>query len=153
MSQDNAWKGRAAMHCQTLGSDSGTARASRRRGVYIPEMALTLPILGIVLMALLEFSLLFFARGDIVEASRAGARRASLPGATLAEVEQEIRRVLNPQLSASMQVDADLEAASGEVVSVVVRVPMTRAAPDLLWPIGFSLTDRYLQSETRMIRE
>lgn len=153
MSQNYKSKGRAGMHCQTSGVKVGRTRSRRRRGVYIPEVALTLPILGVVLMALLEFSLLFFARGDVVEASRAGARRASLPGATLADVEQEIRRVLNPQLSDSMRVDADVDADSGEVVSVVVRVPMTEAAPNLLWPVGFSLTDRYLQSETRMIRE
>ena len=33
------------------------------------ELALVLPIFGIVMFALLEFTLLFYARADVVEAS------------------------------------------------------------------------------------
>lgn len=129
-------------------------RAGRRRGgFYSLELALVLPILGIVLMALFEFSLLFFARGDVVEAGRAGARKASLPGTTAADVEQEVRRVLDPRLQRSLQVDAQLGTHTGDVVSVILRVPMSDAAPDLLWPVGYTLTGRYLLSEIRMIRE
>lgn len=132
----------------------GSRRSGRRRrGFYSLELALVLPILGIVLMALFEFSLLFFARGDVVEAGRAGARKASLPGTTAADVEREIRRVLDPRLQRSLQVDAQLGTHTGDVVSVIVRVPMADAAPDLLWPIGYALTGRFLLSEIRMIRE
>ncbi len=117
------------------------------------ELVLTLPILGIVLMAFFEFSFLFFARGSVVEASRVGARKATLPGVTQEDVELEIRKVLNPDLQRSMSVYADIDRQSGEIVSVAVRVPMAAAAPDLLWPIGYTLHDRYLHSETRMVRE
>ena len=34
------------------------------------ELALVLPILGILLLGLLEFTLLFYARSSVVEASR-----------------------------------------------------------------------------------
>ena len=44
----------------------------RRRGVLSMELVLTLPIVGVVLLALFEFTLLFYARGLVVEASRAG---------------------------------------------------------------------------------
>mgnify|MGYP003350373201 CR=1 FL=1 len=47
-----------------------------RSGVLSMELVLTLPILLILLFGLLEFSLLFFARGDVVDASRAGGRAA-----------------------------------------------------------------------------
>lgn len=117
------------------------------------ELALTLPILGIVLMGLFEFSMLFFARGAVVEASRVGARKASLPGVTAEDVEREIRKVLDPRLQRSMEVGMELGTRSGDVVAVAVSVPMGHAAPDLLWPIGYSLGDRNLHSETRMIRE
>ena len=117
------------------------------------ELALTLPILGIVLMALFEFSMLFCARGSVVEASRVGARKASLPGATVDDIETEIRSVLDPRLQHLMQVHMLGGERSGDVVAVAVRIPMSSAAPDLLWPIGYALEGRSLYSETRMIRE
>lgn len=117
------------------------------------ELALTFPILGIVLLALFEFTLLFYSRGLIVEASRTGARVASLPGAALSDVEQSIRDTLAPGLQRRMSVAVDLGESSGDVVSVVVSVPMAEASPDLLWPVGFSLAGRELVSETRMLRE
>jgi hypothetical protein len=117
------------------------------------ELALTLPILGVVLLGLLEFTLLFYARGLVVEASRAGARQATLPGTTVDDVEATIARVLPPRLQAGLGVATDLGLHSGDEVSVGVRVPMATAAPDLLWPIGITLKGQNLYSETHMVRE
>jgi Flp pilus assembly protein TadG len=44
------------------------------------ELVLALPILAIVLAGLLEFTWLFFARGEVVEAARVACRKATLPG-------------------------------------------------------------------------
>jgi hypothetical protein len=117
------------------------------------ELVLTLPILGILLMGLLEFSLLFFARADVAEACRAGARKATLHGATWQTVEDEVRRTLSPRLGQQMQVIADLNVPSGEMVHVAVRVPMNAASPDLLWPVGYSLDGRDLYCESHMAKE
>jgi hypothetical protein len=117
------------------------------------ELVMTLPILGIVIFALLEFSMLFFARGSVVEASRVGARMASLPGATEQSVEDEIRKVIQPKLQNNLQVNVQLGENTGDVVSVIVMVASTEASPDLLWPIGYSLKGKQLIAETRMIRE
>jgi Flp pilus assembly protein TadG len=117
------------------------------------ELALTLPILGVVLFGLFEFTLLLYARGQVVEASRAAARQATLPGATVSDVEATAARILPPRMQARMSVIADLGEHSGDVVWVGVRVPMNSAAPDLLWPIGIGLSGRTLYSETRMLRE
>lgn len=125
----------------------------RRRGILSMELVLTLPILGVVLLALFEFTLLFYSRGLVVEASRAGARRATLSGVTEADIEQEVRRILTPQLQQGLIVFAELSDVSGELVTVGVEVPMTSAAPDLLWPIALGLNGRNLYSETRMVRE
>jgi hypothetical protein len=124
-----------------------------RRGVLSLELILTLPILLIVLMGLFEFTVLFYSRSLVVEATRVGARKASLPGATAESVEEEIRNVLSPRLQTGMQVGVDVGLHSGDVVVVSVQMPMTSASPDLLWPIGLSLNGRNLYSETRMIRE
>ncbi|HEY4259979.1 MAG TPA: TadE/TadG family type IV pilus assembly protein [Schlesneria sp.] len=124
-----------------------------RRGVLSLELILTLPILLIVLMGLFEFTVLFYSRSLVVEATRVGARKASLPGATAESVEAEIRNVLSPRLQTGIQVGVDVGLHSGDVVVVSVQTPMTSASPDLLWPIGLSLNGRNLYSETRMIRE
>ena len=117
------------------------------------ELVLTLPILLILLMGLFEFTMLFYSRSLIVEASRVGARKASLPGSTQESIEEEVLRVLSPRLQTGIQVNVDLGVHSGDVVTVSVQTPMTSASPDLLWPIGVSLSSRNLYSETRMIRE
>ena len=132
---------------------SRVRRRHRRTGVLSMELVLTLPIVALLLAGLLEFSMLFFARGEIVEASRVAARKASLPGATLESVEDEVLKVLHPRFHDSLQVDAELGARSGDLVAVAVTVDMSAAAPDLLWAIGYSLRGRPLLSETCMVRE
>lgn len=117
------------------------------------ELVLTLPILFILLMGLFEFTMLFYSRSLVVEASRVGARKASLPGATEQAIQDEVLRVLSPRLQNGIQVQVDLGQHSGDVVVVSVQTPMTSASPDLLWPIGISLSGHDLYSETRMIRE
>jgi Flp pilus assembly protein TadG len=128
-------------------------RGMARRGMLSMELVLTLPILFVLLMGLFEFTMLFYSRSLIVEATRVGARKSSLPGATVMDVEEEVRRVLSPRLQTGMQVNVDLGIHSGDVVAVSVETPMNSASPDLLWPIGVSLSGRNLYSETRMIRE
>ena len=123
------------------------------RGVLSMELVLTLPILAVVLLGLFEFTWLFYSRGLVVEASRVAARKASLPGASLGDVEQDVRRVLPAGLQRGLVVTGDLGVHSGDLVWVGVQVPMGTAAPDLLWPIGIGLSGRQLYSETRMVRE
>jgi len=114
---------------------------------------MTLPILLVVLLGLFEFTWLFYARGMVVEASRAAARKATLPGAAVADVESEVLRLLPARFGSQVRVQAELGQYAGDVVSVAVAVPMRSVAPDLLWPIGISLAGRDLYSETRMVRE
>jgi Flp pilus assembly protein TadG len=124
-----------------------------RRGVLSMELAITLPIFGLLLMGLFEYSLLFAARGDVVNACRSGCRRGTLAFATQNDVEQEVRRSLGPQLGPQAVVDAELGEFTGDEVIVTVRVPMSAASPDLLWPIGFGLRDRELSCQSRMVKE
>ncbi len=114
---------------------------------------MVLPVFGIILFGLLEFSMLFFARGELAEASRVGARKATLPNVSSADVEAEIRKVLPRRLQDSLEVQVDAGSRSGDVVTVALAVDMNAASPDLLWPIGYSLKNRKLYEVTRMIRE
>ncbi len=117
------------------------------------ELVLVLPILLMLLLGMFEFSLLFFARGDVVDASRAGARRAAMPGVSEQEVREDVLSSLPESLRMAAEVSVQGGAYTGDPVLVTVRVPMQAAAPDLLWPIGFGLQGRTLLSETWMVKE
>jgi Flp pilus assembly protein TadG len=125
----------------------------RRRGVMTIELLLVLPILLFVILAVLEFSILLFARSSVVQACRVAARQASLTAVDQDQVEDVVRQVLSPNLQSNMVVNYVPGNRSGDVTTVFVQVPMTNAAPDLLWPIGFSLQGRYLTQETCVVRE
>lgn len=127
-----------------------------RRGFLSLELVFTLPVLAVVLFALFEFSLLFLARSKVVEAAHQGARLASRPAAETGiseAVEQRIRRLLSPRLREAAVIDIHGGHHTGDVVTVRVTVPMHRAAPDLLWPIGYSLKGRYLHAASHVVKE
>jgi hypothetical protein len=124
-----------------------------RRGVLSIELLLTLPIFGILLMGLFEYSLLFGARGDVAAACRAGCRRATFAGATSMEVEAEVLSHLSPRMAAACSVNSELGEHTGDVVAVAVQVPMNIASPDLLWPVGFGLSGNNIVCQSRMVKE
>lgn len=124
-----------------------------RRGFLSLELVLTLPVLMIVLFALFEFSLLLFVRSDVLDAARHGARLAANPTVHTETVVTKVRRRLTPRLRETADVFVVPGARSGDMVRVRVTVPMNKAAPDLLWPIGYSLKGRTLSAEVRMIKE
>jgi hypothetical protein len=130
------------------------AQGKRRRAAFLSaEIVMMFPIFMLVLSGLFEFSMLFFARGELAEATRVGARKASLPGVSIEEVEEEVRRVLSPRLQRDMELVIDPGVRSGDVVTVAIAVSMDSASPDLLWPIGYSLKNQQLYEASRMIRE
>lgn len=137
------------MHCKLKRSSKPAAR----RGILTIELILTLPILIMLLLAMLEFTLLFLARGEVAEASRLGARRAMLANVSEEDVQHEVERVLPARLRQGAQVRIELGDRSGDVVAVGVSVPMHAASPDLMWPIGFSVKNRDMYCETRMVKE
>jgi hypothetical protein len=127
--------------------------ARHRSGVLSLEVVLVLPILLVLLCGLFEISMLMFSRSELVEASRAGARLGTLSGVTYEEVQWEATRAAGRRLGPVVEVDAQLGQVSGDEVIVTVRAPMSAAAPDLLWPVGFGLQGRELIAQTRMRKE
>ena len=114
---------------------------------------MVLPILFTVLLGVFEFSILFFARSSVVQACRVAARRASLGATEQSDIEEVVNRVLSPGLQNNHAVYLIPAARAGEITTVGLQVPMSSAAPDLLWPIGFSLQGRYLTEEISVVRE
>ena len=117
------------------------------------ELVLTLPVLMILLFGIFEFTCLFFTYGSVVEASRVGARKATLHGVFEEDVHAEIHRSLGTWLYQASEVAVESGEASGEQVTCAVRIPMTACAPNLLWPIGFDLNGRFIECATRMAKE
>ncbi|SFJ16592.1 TadE/TadG family type IV pilus assembly protein [Planctomicrobium piriforme] len=127
--------------------------SARRGGMLSMELVLTLPLLLILLLGIFEFSFLMYARGDVVQASRAGARLATLNGVWPEEVESEVARALGDRFKQAFKVETQMGEFSGDEVIVTVRVPMTAAAPNLLWPMGYNIVGRDLIASTRMVKE
>ena len=124
-----------------------------RRAFLTMELAFTLPVFMVVLFALFEFSLLFAARSSVVQAGRVGARKATLQGVKTEEIETVVRSVLRPRMRTSAEIVIEPGRYSGDVVTVSVTVPMSKAAPNLLWLIGYDLRGRQLTATTRMVKE
>jgi hypothetical protein len=127
--------------------------SQKRQGMLSAELIFTLPVVALVLFSLFEFSMLFIARGELANATRAAARKASLPGVAVEQVEREVRKILPRSLQQSLEVRVDPGVRSGDLVTVSIAVPMGNAAPDFLWPVGYSLKNRKLYHTTRMIKE
>lgn len=140
---------RRAVQCQ----QAKACTPPQRRGVLSMELVITLPIFGILLMGLFEYSLLFASRGDVVDACRNGCRRGTLAFATSEDVEDAVRWSLGERLGPRAIVETELGEYTGDEVIVTVRVPMSAASPDFLWPIGFGLRDRELSCQSRMVKE
>jgi hypothetical protein len=122
------------------------------------EVLVALPILVLVAVAILEFSLLWSANLRVKEASRAAARVVSLPAANFAELQQAATRaavqaLADARLANNLQLHVEPGAHTGDLVMAEVVVPMTAASPDLLDFFGFSLRDRVLVGQTVMRKE
>lgn len=136
-----------------------TQATSPRAGmVHAVELLVALPVLMVVAVAILEFSLLWSANMRVKEASRAAARIASLPAANTAELEQAATRaavlaLADARLAKELRLHIEPGAHTGDAVLAEVVIPMQAAAPDLLDFFGFSLRDRLLVAQTVMRKE
>ena len=130
-------------------------QAKRRRGAILSmELIFVLPIVIGLLFAIVEFSMLWSASHLVKAASTAGCRVATFPGSNLAAVQESVAMALGkPALAQNCQIEVQGGFASGDEVSVAVRVPMAAAAPDLLGFFGFGLNDRLLVAQTVMRKE
>lgn len=133
-----------------------------RRGILALELLLILPILLLLVLAMIQFSLTLHARQQLVAASREGCRIAAL-GGDLGEVERTVRRTLgNGRLAdadieitdeAGRTIEAGQAVPSGEAVAVWLRLPTIHAVPDLLRFIGYSIKEDEIIARTLMRRE
>lgn len=130
------------------------ARRPRRGALMSMELVIVLPILIAMFFAMIEFSMLWSAKQRLKDASLAGCRVATFPGATEPAVRQAVEAALNKQpLVKTYTVQVDGGWRSGDDVAVTVQVPMRAAAPDLLGLFGLGMGRQSLVSQTIMRKE
>lgn len=99
-----------------------TSIANRRAGISLVEVAITVPLLMLVLFGLLEYGWAFLRAQDIQNAARHGARLGVVNGATAAEVTAGVDQLM---------LDAGLES-SGYTITLTPADPASLAPGQLL---------------------
>lgn len=133
----------------------GRKAKSRLGAVLSIELVMVMPILLVVLLALVEFGTLLMASQGVNAAAHVGAREASLAGSRDALVLSAVQNatatypwktfsttqvyINGTLISLNDGTDQLANAASGDLISVTVSVPMVNAAPDLLKFVGITL--------------
>ncbi len=106
-------------------------RAKKKRlGAAVVEFALIVPIFLTLVFGIIEFGRLMMVQQVLVNASREGARRAVLEGATVADVTQEVSNYLS---SSSINVPSESIVVSpdptsifnNENISVSISIPFS----------------------------
>lgn len=129
---------------------------SRRRGAAAVEFALVAPLFFLFVFGIIEFGRMVMVQQVITNASREGARRAVLDGATAVDVTNAVEDYLD---TASLQnANADIvfpqgnpeNAGYGAPVEVRIEVPFSEVS----WlPTPFFLDGKTLGASTVMRRE
>ena len=114
------------------------------------------PVFFLLVFGMIEFGRMVMVQQVITNASREGARRAVLDGATTQEVTDTVETYLSSGAVPAESVDITVspnpptDAAFGEPVTVTVSVPFT----DVSWiPTPFFLGDTDMAAQTVMRRE
>ena len=105
---------------------------SRRRGTAIVEFAIVAPLFFLVILGIIEFGRMVMVQQILTNASREGARRAVLEGATAPDVETIVTDYLtNTSVSGATVTVAPGSLSGigfGDPVSVTVSVPFDRVS-------------------------
>jgi hypothetical protein len=122
------------------------------------EALLVLPVLGLIVLGMVELGLLMGLQEQLQAACREGGRVAALGGS-----EQDVAAAVERHLGGGELSQAQIETvlryqngkpvASGDPVEVWVSIPATAVVPDLLWFVGFSLEKQTLVARTVMRKE
>jgi Flp pilus assembly protein TadG len=125
------------------------------------ELVMILPILTILTVGIIEFSVIMLSSQAISTASHLGTREAALPNATYDTVADAVSDALrtkiwegeheviifvtDPNTMVTLEDDGTVgapiqleDANTGDQISVTVNVPTDQAAPDILAIIGLS---------------
>ncbi len=127
-----------------------------RRAAAAVEFALVAPVFFLLILGMVEYGRMVMVQQVITNASREGARRAVLDGATTADVETLAKDYLTsaqvsaPGATVTVAPNPPNNAAFGEAVTVTVAIPFNQVS----WlPSPMYLGGRTLTASTVMRRE
>ena len=128
-------------------------RTNRRRGAAAVEFALVAPLFFALLFGIIEFGRVMMVQQLLVNASRSGAREASLPDSTNESVAEiviaELARSSITLTASNVTVTPDPASANDDdQINVVVSVPYT----EISW-VGGSFFNGLLSASTSMRAE
>lgn len=135
----------------TLRSSAGRRRLG---AVLSMELIFVLPIVLALILASVEFGMLWSSGRRVEEAAAAGCRTASFRGADESAVRRSVERALDrASLVKNYAIDVRRDVPNPNEVCVTVKVPMKAAAPDMLGIIGFTLGSRTITAQSVMRKE
>jgi Flp pilus assembly protein TadG len=134
-------------------SQSHCKRLRRAGAILSMELVLVLPLFLILIFAIVEFTMLMSARTRIGDVARHASRCMSISGCTITETEQLVHDMLGPVLARECVVQVEHGGYDGSGGNVRIDIPMSNAAPDLLWVTGFGLKGRLLSADAPMLME
>jgi Flp pilus assembly protein TadG len=125
-----------------------------RRGAAAVEFAIVAPLFFLLVFGMIEYGRMVMVQQVITNASREGARRAVLDGATQAKVKEVVDEYLASGSISGAKVDVDplnpSSAGPGEPVTVTVSIPFNEVS----WlPSPMYLGGKTLNATTAMRRE
>ncbi len=130
----------------------------RTAALLTTEMLFVLPIFGVLLAGMVELGLLVQGHNVVQLAAIEGARAASLHYPHTDQRDQAILAAVHQVLGKQQWKDAAVvlfagNHVSGEPVTVIVQLPMSQVAPDLLGPLGISIQGRLLVAQATMTKQ
>lgn len=128
-------------------------RAAGRKGAALVEFAVVAPLMILFTLGLIDMGRMTMVKQLLINASREGARAATLPGATTESVRNDILEMLESSgVTAAVTMNPALlsEAAPGSNITVTVQAE----ANSVSW-LGNSLfmSGKMLRASTTMRRE
>lgn len=129
-------------------------RAARKGAVLSMELIFVLPIVICLVLAVIEFGMLWSANQRVKEAASAACRIATFRGADMTAVRRAAEQTLKrSSLVSTYSIDIRNATPDASEIAVTVTVPMKAAAPDMLGLIGFGLGNRQMSASAVMRKE
>ena len=126
----------------------------QRRGAAVVEFAFVAPVFFVLVFGMIEFGRMVMVQQIITNASREGARRAVLDGATTGEVENTVDTYLASGSISGADIDVDPNPPSNAGYGEPVTVTVTVNFDEVSWlPSPIFLDGRELEASTVMRRE
>ena len=101
-----------------------TRRSEDRTGAITVEMALTVPLLFLLLFGLMQFAYVNLLRNTMTNATFAAARKAVAPGSTALDAENEAKRLMVPLGVKNMTVQVTPTVIKNDTPEITVDIQL-----------------------------